>query len=180
MDFAFGDLAVALSSPFAAAPAAPLIAAMRAMKPPPRPSVAGLDIPGIASSPFGGAIGPMLLRRIQPWPTVHRFVVIQYTIRPVGKVLTKMTKMKGRAYISIRCVLSAVVGVRIVDSSWDTTYSTIRATSTSPVALTVRSGMKRKSCAPTTALGTSAQGIFLDTCLTASPQMSVRRSAWSR
>ena len=52
---------------------------------------------------------------------VHRFVVIQYTSRPAGKLITKMTKMNGSAMKIIRCVRSVVVDISSVDSSCEPT-----------------------------------------------------------
>jgi hypothetical protein len=52
---------------------------------------------------------------------VQRFVVIQYTIRPAGKLMMKVTKMSGRTMKIRRWVLSAVTDMKSVDTSWDPT-----------------------------------------------------------
>ena len=72
------------------------------MNPPPRPAGTVLGTLTGTSAPSGATIGPIRLRRIQPWPTVQRFVVIQYTISPDGKLMMKKTKTNGRPYISMR------------------------------------------------------------------------------
>ena len=56
--------------------------------------------------------------------------------------------MNGSAMKIMRCVLSTVAGIRMLESSWELTYRTISTTSTPPVALSVRSGMKRNWAEP--------------------------------
>ena len=63
---------------------------------------------------------------IKPWPTVHRFVVIQYRTSPVGKrAITKMNA-NGRMYISTRCDCCIVPLMKYVDASWLATYTARR------------------------------------------------------
>ena len=63
----------------------------------------GAPPPPFAEPPFwafdggGGAGGGISLRRTVCCPTVHRFVVIQYSINPTGNRITKITKMNGSA-----------------------------------------------------------------------------------
>src|SRR5215217_7515731 len=80
-----------------------------------------MDIGGPASSSDGGRIGPSRLRTIVCWTIVQKFVVIQYTSRPAGKLITKITKTNGSARKMIRWVRSVAVDIRTVESSCDPT-----------------------------------------------------------
>ena len=63
-------------------------------------------------------------------------------------MITNSTKTNGSAYMISFWLRSAVDGVSRLESSCEQMYMTISTASTQPVALTVRSGMKRKSCDP--------------------------------
>ena len=52
---------------------------------------------------------------------VHMFVVIQYTIRPAGKLMMKTTKMSGSNSMSRCCILSALTVISRLDASWEPT-----------------------------------------------------------
>ena len=54
-------------------------------------------------------------------PIVQQFVVIQYTIRPAGKLMMKTTKNNGRARNSRRWFLSAVADMSSVEATCDPT-----------------------------------------------------------
>ena len=144
--------------------AAPVTAAKRAMKPPPPATALAAGMPfNVAPSSFGPLIGPMRLRNTQPWPTVQRFVVIQYTMRPAGKLMMKKTKTNGSPYMIIFWLRSAVDGVSRLDSSCEQMYMTMRTARTQPVAFAVRSGMKRNSSAPLAAPTTSPHTFAVST-----------------
>ncbi len=76
-----------------------------------------IDVGGGSPSSDGGRIGPRRLRTIVCCTIVQKFVVIQYTSSPAGKLITKITKTNGSARKMIRCVRSVAVDIRIVDSS---------------------------------------------------------------
>ena len=54
-------------------------------------------------------------------PMVQQLVVIQYTIRPAGKLMMKTTKNSGSARNRRRWFLSAVADISSVETSWEPT-----------------------------------------------------------
>jgi len=89
---------------------------------PPRWSVRSIiDMGGPSPSAEGGRIGPRRLRTIVCWMIVQKFVVIQYTSRPAGKLITKATKKNGSARKMNRCVRSVAVDMSTVESNCDPT-----------------------------------------------------------
>ena len=80
----------------------------------------GPGSPPTSTSPFGGSSGltvPTLRRTRYCWPTVQRFVVIQYRSSPAGKFFTNSTKMNGSPSMSSRWLRSAVTDISTLDSS---------------------------------------------------------------
>src|ERR1700722_15881833 len=111
---------------------------MRAPRPPPPEPEPGLPPPALGlpdaglteepaspsstdAPPATATDGPMYRRTEYCWATVHRFVVIQYSIRPAGKRITNSTKISGMKSMIFRCVGSIVEAADItsVELIWD-------------------------------------------------------------
>src|SRR4051812_35520907 len=84
-------------------------------------AAAGAAPPALAASRASTAAWPKRRRRIVCWPTVHRFVVIQYMIRPAGNEMMKGTKKNGRGMKMKRWLRSTVAGMRMLESSCEPT-----------------------------------------------------------
>ena len=69
---------------------------------------------------WGAGAATLGIRRrvIRPCPTVHRFVVIQYRTRPVGKRTMNGMKANGRIIISTRCDCCIVPDMKYVEANW--------------------------------------------------------------
>jgi hypothetical protein len=161
---------------FSSSPPLPPVTRAALPRPPLPPDNAAA--PASAGSPGLGLCGnPTVLRTISCCTIVQRFVVIQYTSRPAGKLMMKKTKTIGSASMIMRWFLSIDAVLSRPEAICEPTYSAIRITRTAPVALPVRSGMKRKLSAPG-AEPTLANDLTLASAhATASwPQMSSRRS----
>ena len=116
----------------------------------PTAAAAPLGRPFPAAATAGG--GGQMRRTTSCCPSVQKFVVIQYRIRPAGKFGISAAKKSGRSNM-IRCwVLSAVTDMTSVEAICDPMNNAIRTTSSAPCALCARSEMKRKPWPPASVL----------------------------
>src|SRR5581483_104752 len=77
---------------------------------------------GVPELRFGGGSGFGTIRRVMiPWPTVHRFVVIQYMSRPTGNRVITGTKKTGITINRIRWLRCADAEAKYPEATWLTT-----------------------------------------------------------
>src|SRR4051794_9863822 len=138
----------AVSSAEAPFPAPSLGALLRPAVTALAPAGAAAPFPAVTSAGFHAAGWPLPItrRRNCCCPMVQTFVVIQYMIRPAGKLRMNGTKTNGSTSMIVRWFLSVVaVSIRRLETSCVPTYSTISVIRTPPVALFVMSGMNQNS-----------------------------------